>query len=125
VRRSLEVIYYCFWTNTPLNGSYTGLIMIVEIISENAILPIYSLKRHLLVRMIKKQSLVITSTRLRPKLMTVFSHYCIITFSDWNRYGFRVASTFSNCGNRVLIAMPLLLIVLPSLLYYFNIEQKE
>jgi multidrug efflux pump subunit AcrB len=47
-----EVIYYCF-TNTPLNvGSY-GLIMIVGIISENAILPIYSLKRHLLVRMIK------------------------------------------------------------------------
>jgi multidrug efflux pump subunit AcrB len=34
-------------------GSYTGLIMIVGIISENAILPIYSLKRHLLVRMIK------------------------------------------------------------------------
>jgi multidrug efflux pump subunit AcrB len=30
-----------------------GLIMIVGIISENAILPIYSLKRHLLVRMIK------------------------------------------------------------------------
>jgi multidrug efflux pump subunit AcrB len=83
VRRSLEVIYYCFWTNTPLNGSYTGLIMIVGIISENAILPIYSLKRHLLVRMIKKQSLVITSTRLRPKLMTALgSHYCIITFSD-------------------------------------------
>jgi predicted RND superfamily exporter protein len=25
----------------------------------------------------------------------------------------------------VLIAMPLLLIVLPSLLYYFNIEQKS
>jgi multidrug efflux pump subunit AcrB len=37
-------------TNTPLNvGSYTGLIMIVGI-SENAILPIYSLKRHLLVQ---------------------------------------------------------------------------
>jgi multidrug efflux pump subunit AcrB len=46
----LEVIVF---TNTLNVGSYTGLIMIVGIISENAILPIYSLKRHLLVRMIK------------------------------------------------------------------------
>jgi multidrug efflux pump subunit AcrB len=54
-------------------GSYTGLIMIVGIISENAILPIYSLKRHLLVQIIKKQSLVYAiSTRLRPEIDDCF-----------------------------------------------------
>jgi multidrug efflux pump subunit AcrB len=43
--------------------------MIVGIISENAILPIYNLKKHLLVRIIKATWYMI-STRLRPKLMT-------------------------------------------------------
>jgi hypothetical protein len=59
----LEVIYYCFDKYAFECGSYTGLIMIVGIISENAILPIYSLKRHLLVR-IKKQSLVYATQRV-------------------------------------------------------------
>jgi multidrug efflux pump subunit AcrB len=58
-------------TNTPLNvGSYTGLIMIVGIISENAILPIYNLKKPFLVRIIKAILVYAISTRLRPKLMT-------------------------------------------------------
>jgi Cu/Ag efflux pump CusA len=50
-------------------------------------------------------------------------HYCIITFSDWNRYELHQPLAIAVIG--VLIAMPLLLIVLPSLLYYFNIEQKS
>jgi hypothetical protein len=74
--------------------------MIVGIISENAILPIYSLKRHLLVRMIKAIASLCNLNAFKTELMTALGHYCIITFSDWNRYGFRVASTFSNCGNR-------------------------
>jgi multidrug efflux pump subunit AcrB len=48
-----------------------GLIMIVGIISENAILPIYSLKRHLLVQIIKAIVSYTISTRLRPKLMAL------------------------------------------------------
>jgi hypothetical protein len=96
-------------------GSYTGLIMIVGIISENAILPIYSLKRHLLVRMIKAIASLCNLNAFKTEIDDCFRcHYCIITFSDWNRYGFRVASTLAIAVIGVLIAMPLLLIVLPS-----------
>jgi multidrug efflux pump subunit AcrB len=51
-------------------GSYTGLIMIVGIISENAILPIYSLKRHLLVRIIKAIASLCNLNAFKTKLMT-------------------------------------------------------
>jgi multidrug efflux pump subunit AcrB len=55
---------------TPLNvGSY-GLIMIVGIISENAILPIYSLKRHLLVRMIKAIASLCNLNAFKTEIMT-------------------------------------------------------
>jgi Cu/Ag efflux pump CusA len=44
--------------------------MIVGIISENAILPIYSLKRHLLVRMIKAIASLCNLNAFKTKLMT-------------------------------------------------------
>jgi multidrug efflux pump subunit AcrB len=100
----------------------TGLIMIVGIISENAILPIYSLKRHLLVR-IKKQSLVYAiSTRLRPKLMTALG--AIIALLPL-AIGIGTGSELHQPLAIAVIGVLILLIVLPSLLYYFNIEQKE
>jgi multidrug efflux pump subunit AcrB len=119
-------LFIIVFTNTPLNvGSYTGLIMIVGIISENAILPIYSLKRHLLVRMIKAIALC-NLNAFKTEIDDCFRcHYCIITFSDWNRYGSELHQPLAIAVIGVLIAMPLLLIVLPSLLYYFNIEQKS
>jgi multidrug efflux pump subunit AcrB len=49
-------------------GSYTGLIMIVGIISENAILPIYSLKKHLLVRIIKAISSLCNFNPFKTKI---------------------------------------------------------
>jgi hypothetical protein len=65
-------------TNTPLNGSYTGLIMIVGIISENAILPIYSLKRHLLVRIIKAIASLCNFNAFKTEIDDCFRcHYCI------------------------------------------------
>ncbi|SHG17236.1 heavy metal efflux pump, CzcA family [Flavobacterium segetis] len=118
-----------FLTNTPLNvGSYTGLIMIVGIISENAIFTYLQFKETFLSSNNKKQSLVYAiSTRLRPKLMTALGAIIALlplaigigTGSELHQpLAIAVIGGF-------LIAMPLLLIVLPSLLYYFDIEHKE
>lgn len=118
-----------FLTNTPLNvGSYTGLIMIVGIISENAIFTYLQFKETYQISNNKKQSLVYAiSTRLRPKLMTAIGAIIALlplaigigTGSELHQpLAIAVIGGF-------LIAMPLLLIVLPSLLYYFEIEHKE
>ena len=118
-----------FLTKTPLNvGSYTGLIMIVGIISENAIFTYLQFKETYQISNNKKQSLVYAiSTRLRPKLMTAIGAIIALmplaigigTGSELHQpLAIAVIGGF-------LIAMPLLLIVLPSLLYYFNIEHKE
>lgn len=62
-----------FITNTPLNvGSYTGLIMIVGIIGENAIFTFLQFKEALLDKSIDEAIVYSISTRLRPKLMTAF-----------------------------------------------------
>lgn len=118
-----------FLTNTPLNvGSYTGLIMIVGIISENAIFTYLQFKETYYSSSSKKQSLVYAiSTRLRPKLMTAIGAIIALlplaigigTGSELHQpLAIAVIGGF-------LIAMPLLLVVLPSLLYYFDIEYKE
>jgi CzcA family heavy metal efflux pump len=118
-----------FLTNTPLNvGSYTGLIMIVGIISENAIFTYLQFKETFLSSNNKKQSLVYAiSTRLRPKLITALGAIIALlplaigigTGSELHQpLAIAVIGGF-------LIAMPLLLIVLPSWLYYFDIEHKE
>ena len=118
-----------FLTNTPLNvGSYTGLIMIVGIISENAIFTYLQFKETYHDSRNKKQSLVYAiSTRLRPKLMTAIGAIIALlplaigigTGSELHQpLAIAVIGGF-------LIAMPLLLIVLPSLLFYFEIEHKE
>jgi multidrug efflux pump subunit AcrB len=59
-------------TNTPLNvGSYTGLIMIVGIIGENAIFTYLQFRESLQENQNVDDSIVYAiSTRLRPKLMT-------------------------------------------------------
>jgi CzcA family heavy metal efflux pump len=117
-----------FLTNTPLNvGSYTGLIMIVGIISENAIFTYLQFKETFLSSNNKKQSLVYAiSTRLRPKLMTALGAIIALlplaigigTGSELHQpLAIAVIGGF-------LIAMPLLLIVLPSLLYYFNVGDE-
>jgi multidrug efflux pump subunit AcrB len=60
-----------FFTHTPLNvGSYTGLIMMVGIIGENAIFT-YLQYSEAIEKMEQKEALIYAiSTRLRPKLMT-------------------------------------------------------
>jgi Cu/Ag efflux pump CusA len=76
--------------------------------------------------MIKKQSLVYAiSTRLRPKLMTLGAIIALLPLAIGIGTGSELHQPLAIAVIGVLIAMPLLLIVLPSLLYYFNIEQKS
>ncbi|MEC4003395.1 efflux RND transporter permease subunit [Flavobacterium sp. SUN052] len=109
-----------FITNTPLNvGSYTGIIMIVGIISENAIFTFLQFRETFKVSQDINGSLIYSiSTRLRPKLMTALGAIIALlplaigigTGSELHQpLAIAVIGGF-------LIAMPLLLIVLPTLL---------
>lgn len=109
-----------FLTNTPLNvGSYTGIIMIVGIIGENAIFTFLQFKETYRETKDISQSLTYAiSTRLRPKLMTALGAIIALlplaigigTGSELHQpLAIAVIGGF-------IIAMPLLLIVLPSLL---------
>jgi CzcA family heavy metal efflux pump len=109
-----------FITGTPLNvGSYTGIIMIVGIIAENAIFTFLQFKETFKVTRNVKESIVYSiSTRLRPKLMTALGAIIALlplaigigTGSELHQpLAIAVIGGF-------IIAMPLLLIVLPSLL---------
>ena len=109
-----------FLTNTPLNvGSYTGIIMIVGIISENAIFTFLQFKETFKTSKDVDQSLIYSiSTRLRPKLMTAIGAIIALlplaigigTGSELHQpLAIAVIGGF-------IIAMPLLLIVLPTLL---------
>ena len=109
-----------FLTHTPLNvGSYTGIIMIIGIISENAIFTFLQFKETFRITNDVDQSLIYSiSTRLRPKLMTAIGAIIALlplaigigTGSELHQpLAIAVIGGF-------IIAMPLLLIVLPSLL---------
>ncbi|MBC7641996.1 MAG: efflux RND transporter permease subunit [Flavobacterium sp.] len=111
-----------FITNTPLNvGSYTGIIMIVGIISENAIFTFLQFRETFkLTRNVNESLIYSISTRLRPKLMTALGAIIALlplaigigTGSELHQpLAIAVIGGF-------LIALPLLLIVLPSLLNY-------
>ncbi len=106
-------------TGTPLNvGSYTGLIMMVGIIGENAIFTLLQFYETLGVKT-KEQSLVYAiSTRLRPKLMTAL---CAIIALMPLALGIGTGAQMHQplaiaVIGGFLVALPLLLIVLPSLL---------
>ena len=112
-----------FFTKTPLNvGSYTGIIMIVGIISENAIFTFLQFKETLKLTNEVNQSIIYSiSTRLRPKLMTAIGAIIALlplaigigTGSELHQpLAIAVIGGF-------IVAMPLLLIVLPSLISHF------
>ena len=108
-----------YFTNTPLNvGSYTGLIMIVGIIGENAIFTIVQFKESLLSKSVDESIIYAISTRLRPKLMTALG--AIIALSPLALGIGAGAQLHQPLAIAVIggfiIALPLLLIVLPSAL---------
>lgn len=111
-------------TQTPLNvGSYTGLIMIVGIIGENAIFTFLQFKQRALENIDKNvensidEAIVFSiSTRLRPKLMTALG--AIIALMPLALGIGAGAQLHQPLAIAVIggfvVALPLLLIVLPS-----------
>ena len=107
-----------FITGTPLNvGSYTGLIMIVGIIGENAIFTFLQFKASYLTNNNVDESIIYSiSTRLRPKLMTALGAIIAlmpIALGIGTGAQLHQPLAIAVIGGFVM-AMPLLLIVLPS-----------
>jgi len=116
-------------TQTPLNvGSYTGLIMIVGIIGENAIFTFLQFKQRALENLSKNvdnsidEAIIYSiSTRLRPKLMTALG--AIIALMPLALGIGAGAQLHQPLAIAVIggfvVALPLLLIVLPSIMRIF------
>ena len=106
-------------TGTPLNvGSYTGLIMIVGIIAENAIFTFLQFREALHEMSVDESIIYSISTRLRPKLMTALG--AIIAFMPLALGIGTGAQLHQPLAIAVIggfiIALPLLLIVFPGIL---------
>jgi CzcA family heavy metal efflux pump len=108
-----------FLTGTPLNvGSYTGLIMIVGIIGENAIFTFLQFKESLGEKNVNDAIIYAISTRLRPKLMTALGAIIALTpLALGIGAGAQLHQPLAIAViGGFLVALPLLLIVLPSML---------
>jgi len=108
-----------YLTNTPLNvGSYTGIIMIIGIIAENAIFTFLQYKHNHEQQGVDDSLTYAIGTRLRPKLMTALG--AIIALSPI-ALGIGTGAqlhqplAISVIGGFV-VALPLLLIVFPTFL---------
>jgi CzcA family heavy metal efflux pump len=108
-----------YLTGTPLNvGSYTGLIMIVGIIGENSIFTFLQFKESLPERGVDESIIYSISTRLRPKLMTALGAIiALMPLALGIGTGAQLHQPLAIAViGGFIIAMPLLLIVLPSML---------
>ncbi len=118
-----------FITGTPLNvGSYTGLIMIVGIIGENSIFTFLQFKETLHDKSVDESVVYAISTRLRPKLMTAFGAIiALMPLALGIGAGAQLHQPLAIAViGGFLIALPLLLVVLPSVLrlLYKNVKNK-
>jgi CzcA family heavy metal efflux pump len=108
-----------FLTHTPLNvGSYTGLIMIVGIIGENAIFTFLQFREALLEQSVDDAITFSISTRLRPKLMTALGAIIALmplALGIGTGAQLHQPLAIAVIGGFV-IALPLLLLVLPTML---------
>ena len=108
-----------YLTNTALNvGSYTGLIMIVGIIGENAIFTFLQFKESLKDKTVDESIIYAISTRLRPKLMTAFGAIiALLPLALGIGTGAQLHQPLAIAViGGFLVALPLLLIVLPTLI---------
>jgi len=115
-----------FITKTPLNvGSYTGLIMIVGIIGENAIFTFLQFKQRAienqnnnLENSVDEAVVYAISTRLRPKLMTALGAIiALMPLALGIGAGAQLHQPLAIAViGGFLVALPLLLIVLPSMM---------
>jgi CzcA family heavy metal efflux pump len=118
-----------FITNTPLNvGSYTGLIMIVGIIGENAIFTFQQYSTNRLKGTVDESLVFAISTRLRPKLMTALGAIiALMPLAIGIGTGAQMHQPLAIAViGGFIIALPLLLIILPTLLHllYKKDEKK-
>ena len=118
-----------YFTHTALNvGSYTGLIMIVGIIGENAIFTFLQFKESLKNNQSVDEAIIYSiSTRLRPKLMTAFGAIIAlmpIALGIGTGAQLHQPLAIAVIGG-FIIAMPLLLIVLPSLIRLMYRYKKQ
>lgn len=108
-----------YLTHTPLNvGSYTGLIMMVGIIGENAIFTYQQYSEALLEMDQHKALIYAISTRLRPKLMTALGAIiALMPLALGIGTGAQLHQPLAIAViGGFIFALPLLLIVLPTLL---------
>ncbi|MBS1563563.1 MAG: efflux RND transporter permease subunit, partial [Bacteroidetes bacterium] len=108
-----------YLTHTPLNvGSYTGLIMIVGIIGENAIFTFLQFRESLHTQTAEEAIVYSISTRLRPKLMTALGAIiALMPLALGIGAGAQLHQPLAIAViGGFIAALPLLLIVLPSML---------
>lgn len=108
-----------YLTGTPLNvGSYTGLIMIVGIIGENAIFTFLQFRETLHGKTVDEAIIYSISTRLRPKLMTAIGAIiALLPLALGIGAGAQLHQPLAIAViGGFIVALPLLLIVLPSAL---------
>ena len=111
-----------FITGTPLNvGSYTGLIMIVGMIGENAIFTFLQFRESLADKNIDDAITFAISTRLRPKLMTALGAIiALMPLAMGIGSGAQLHQPLAIAViGGFIVALPLLLIALPSLIRRF------
>src|SRR5664280_805502 len=119
-----------FITNTPLNvGSYTGLIMIVGIIGENAIFTFQQYNTNREKGTVDESLVYAISTRLRPKLMTAIGAIiALMPLAVGVGTGAQMHQPLAIAViGGFIIALPLLLIILPTLLHllYMREDTKQ
>lgn len=117
-----------YFTHTALNvGSYTGLIMIIGIIGENAIFTFLQFRESLRESHDVDQAIIYSiSTRLRPKLMTAIGAIIAlmpIALGIGTGAQMHQPLAIAVIGG-FIIALPLLLIVLPTLIRLFYKSDK-
>ena len=108
-----------FVTGTPLNvGSYTGIIMIIGIIAENAIFTFLQFHENQQTNLTHHAIVYAISTRLRPKLMTALGAIIAlmpIALGIGTGAQLHQPLAIAVIGG-FIVALPLLLIVYPTLL---------
>jgi CzcA family heavy metal efflux pump len=115
-------------TNTALNvGSYTGLIMIVGIIGENAIFTYLQFQESLQTHGVDDSIVYAISTRLRPKLMTALGAIiALMPLALGIGTGAQLHQPLAIAViGGFIAALPLLLIVFPSMLRIISKKKKE
>ncbi len=117
-----------YLTQVPLNvGSYTGVIMIVGIIGENAIFTMQQYKKKLKENEVDEALTFAISTRLRPNLMTALA--AIMALSPLALGIGTGAQMHQPLAIAVIggfiVAIPLLLIILPTLLRLVHSKKDE